>query len=112
MKYAHKKHKHTQDVGEWETVRQSLLKRAGWYPVEETAEPKAKAQKTTEPKKLLNEGKDLKPTALPDDFPGVESLREAKIKTFADLHEYQGNLTEIAGIGDATAEKIRAALPA
>ena len=92
MIYAHKKKSHTQDVGEHETVKRRLLEKNGWY-VFRTPE--------TEPT-VIN--------LLPNDFPGVEHLRTAQILTYAELEAYTGDLTEIAGIGKATAEKINAAL--
>lgn len=46
---------------------------------------------------------------LPDDFPGVTALRDAGIKTYAQLRA-AGDVTQIPGIGDATAAKIKAAL--
>lgn len=98
MIYAHKKFSHQQEVYEWETVRRSILEKAGWYVAEDAAEP-------VEPF-------DADPDAdlLPDDFPGLVSLLSAGITTFATLRDYPGDLTDLDGIGKATAEKIHAAL--
>ena len=46
---------------------------------------------------------------LPDDFPGHTALSEAGINTYAQLRR-AGDVTEIPGIGPATAEKIAAEL--
>lgn len=48
---------------------------------------------------------------LPDDFPGHAALVEAGINTYGQLRK-AGDVTAIAGIGPATAEKITAALAA
>ncbi len=50
----------------------------------------------------------LNADALPGDFPGHAALSEAGISTFADLDAVE-DLTEIPGIGKATAEKIEEA---
>lgn len=47
---------------------------------------------------------------LPEDFPGREKLEAAGITSYGKLRDYEGELTEIDGIGPATAEKIQAAL--
>lgn len=46
---------------------------------------------------------------LPDGFPGLAALEEAGITTYAGVRK-AGDLTEIAGIGEATAEAIKAAM--
>lgn len=46
---------------------------------------------------------------LPEDFPGRAALAEAGITSYGKLRRYKGELTEIDGIGAATAEKIKAA---
>lgn len=46
---------------------------------------------------------------LPEDFPGYTALTEAGITTYAKLRK-AGELTEIPGIGKATAQKITEAL--
>ena len=48
---------------------------------------------------------------LPEDFPGFKALEEAGITTYAQVRK-AGDLTEIKGIGDATAASIAAALEA
>lgn len=48
---------------------------------------------------------------IPDDFPGASELADAGISTLAELTAVE-DLTDIAGIGQVTAEKIRAALDA
>lgn len=45
---------------------------------------------------------------LPDDFPGRDKLKAASINTYAQVRA--ADLTEIDGIGDATADKIADAL--
>lgn len=47
--------------------------------------------------------------SLPDDFPGRAALADAGVNTFTQLRKF-GDVTEIAGIGPATAEKIATAL--
>lgn len=49
---------------------------------------------------------------LPDDFPGVTNLRDAGITTYAKVRAVadKDELTTIPGIGQATADKIKAAL--
>lgn len=46
---------------------------------------------------------------LPDDFPGHSALAAADITTYAQLRK-AGDVTDVPGIGPATAEKIKAAL--
>ncbi|HEV8655638.1 MAG TPA: helix-hairpin-helix domain-containing protein [Candidatus Limnocylindria bacterium] len=46
---------------------------------------------------------------LPDDFPGRDKLADAGIRTYAQLRD-AGDVTEIPGIGEATAKKIADAL--
>lgn len=46
---------------------------------------------------------------LLDDFPAVDKLRGAGLSTVGDVRRF-GDVTQINGIGDATAEKIAAAL--
>ncbi len=48
---------------------------------------------------------------LPEDFPGHAALETAGITTFAQLRK-AGDVTEVEGIGPATAEKINEALNA
>lgn len=48
---------------------------------------------------------------LPADFPGIEALRKAEITTFSALEEVD-DLTDIKGIGEATAAEISEALGA
>lgn len=67
----------------------------------------------TPPTEPEGDGEPVEPVdleTLPDDFPGVDKLREAGITTYATVAEHLDALTDIKGIGDATAEKIRAAL--
>jgi len=47
---------------------------------------------------------------LPEDFPGKAALAEAGINTYGQLRKYTGDFTDIAGIGPATAEKIKDAI--
>ena len=47
---------------------------------------------------------------LPEDFPGRVALAAADITTYAQLRKHTGELTDIAGIGPATAEKIKDAI--
>ena len=52
-------------------------------------------------------------TPLPDDFPGVISLREAGLVTYESLADKTlENLTAIKGIGNSTGQQILAALAA
>lgn len=46
---------------------------------------------------------------LPDDFPGRAALEKADINTYAQLRK-AGDVTELEGIGEATAAKIEDAL--
>lgn len=46
---------------------------------------------------------------LPDDFPGHAALTAAGITTYGELRDVE-DLTDISGIGEATAEKIKVAL--
>ena len=46
---------------------------------------------------------------LPEDFPGHAALAEAGINTYAQLRK-AGDVTEVSGIGPATAKKITEAL--
>jgi hypothetical protein len=46
---------------------------------------------------------------LPDDFPGVSALRDADLDTYGKVRAY-GDVTDVPGIGAATAAKIKAAL--
>lgn len=62
------------------------------------AEAEAEKQEAAQPK-----GK------LPEDFPGHGALEAAGITTYAQLRK-AGDVTEIPGIGKATAEKIAAEL--
>jgi len=48
---------------------------------------------------------------LPEDFPGHAALAEAGINTYAQLRK-AGDVTEVSGIGPATAKKIAEALAA
>jgi hypothetical protein len=61
-----------------------------------------------EAKEEAIEGKELK-GKLPEDFHGRVALEAAGITTYAQLRK-AGDLTEIPGIGPATAEKIAEAL--
>jgi hypothetical protein len=47
---------------------------------------------------------------LPDDFPGHAALEAEGITTYAKVRKRLADLTDIPGIGDATAEKISAAM--
>lgn len=47
---------------------------------------------------------------LPEDFPGHSALEAAGITTYAKVRKQLESLTEVDGIGDATAEKIREAM--
>ncbi len=46
---------------------------------------------------------------LPDDFPGLTALRDADLDTYGKVRAY-GDVTDVPGIGAATAAKIKAAL--
>lgn len=51
--------------------------------------------------------------ALPDDFPGHAALEEADLDTYGRVRHFvhnNGDLTSIAGIGEATANKILVAI--
>lgn len=60
---------------------------------------------------LKNEAPAPKQGKLPEDFPGLAALDAAGIHTFAQLRK-AGDVTEIPGIGKATAEKIDEAVNA
>jgi hypothetical protein len=47
---------------------------------------------------------------LPEDFPGHAALEAEGITTYAKVRKRLADLTDIPGIGDATAEKISAAM--
>ncbi len=51
----------------------------------------------------------VKQGPLPDDFPGRDKLEDAGIRTYAQLRD-AGDVTELPGIGDATAKKIADAM--
>jgi len=85
MIFAHKKYPHTQQVGEWETVRQRLLWQAGWFVV-------------------VEEG-----VKISDALPGYPALIAAGITTYEELNKIQDFRT-IHGIGGKTAEKLYAAI--
>lgn len=57
-------------------------------------------------------GAEVRPMPLPEDFPGREELATAGITTYPEVHRISdsGTLTDIKGIGPATADKIQAAL--
>lgn len=93
MIYAHKRHDHTQEVGEWEAVKRRLLERSGWYAVE-SVEPEEQATPDD---------------FLPADLPGLAALLEAGISTYSELQQIE-DLTKIEGVGRATAAKIHAAI--
>lgn len=57
---------------------------------------------------LESEGKELK-GKLPEDFPGHSALAAAGITTYSQLRK-AGDVTDVVGIGPATAEKIAEAL--
>lgn len=65
-------------------------------------EPRGKDEEQADAPKLL-QGK------LPDDFPGLAALDAAGIHTYAQLRN-AGDVTKIAGIGEATAAKIDEAM--
>lgn len=67
---------------------------------QKSGKPVSKALATTGPKR----GK------LPDDFPHVETLRAADINTYAQARAYNGDYTEVEGIGEARGKEIDAAL--
>ena len=67
--------------------------------------PAAPPEQITEPEHPKSELKGK----LPEDFPGHAALLEAGIHTYAQLRK-AGELTEIPGIGEATAAKIAEAL--
>lgn len=82
----------------------------------ESALPEAKPEPTT--KKTTTPATPPTPSggaaapksgALPDDFPGVVYLLEAGIATYAQARKVE-DFTTIPGIGESTAEKIKAAL--
>jgi hypothetical protein len=64
---------------------------------------------TSEPTTATPDAGDLR-GQLPEDFPGKAALAEAGINTYGQLRKYTGDLTEISGIGPATAEKIKDAI--
>lgn len=47
---------------------------------------------------------------LPDDFPGHAALEAEGLTTYAKVRKRIDSLTDVSGIGEATAEKIRAAM--
>lgn len=55
MKYSHPKFKHTQEVGENETVKRRLLERAGWKPAKD-GETQPANDSTVEPKPVISDG--------------------------------------------------------
>lgn len=75
-----------QTFDERERVRRTVLERAGWTLVE--SEP------------------DTYRIALPNDIPGYDDLMMANLRTIADVQAVS-DLTDIHGIGEATAAKIR-----
>lgn len=58
------------------------------------------------------EGEDATDYLIPATFPGAAALNNAGIETFGQLAEHLDTLTEIKGIGQATATAIRAELQA
>jgi len=73
-------------------------------PIDTTVAPTASDESAVEEEEpVVKQGK------LPEDFPGHAALAEAGINTFNQLRK-AGDVTEIPGIGPATAEKIQAAL--
>jgi hypothetical protein len=47
---------------------------------------------------------------LPEDFPGYTALEAEGLTTYAKVRKQLDAITDVPGIGDATAEKIREAL--
>jgi hypothetical protein len=47
---------------------------------------------------------------LPEDFPGLSALEAEGLTTYAKVRKRLDDLTTVSGIGEATAEKIRAAM--
>lgn len=78
-----------QHVAERERTRMQILERNGW----KRAEAPQEAQKAS--------------PDLPDDFPAINELRAAGLRTIDDVRNYE-DLTQINGIGKATAGKINA----
>src|SRR5262245_33974056 len=74
-------------------------------------EPEPEPEFESEPAGAEAEGEEVKKGRLPDDFPGIAALHEAGINTYTQLSKV-ADLTEIPGIGPATAEKIQAELGA
>lgn len=66
----------------------------------------------TEPVADAPEPEHVKPKRgkLPEDFPGHAALEAEGITTYAKVRKRLDSLTEIPGIGEATAEKIKAAM--
>lgn len=62
--YRHRKHEHTQDVGDWETVKIAVLERAGWRKVEDELppEPPPAPPPEPEPKKQFGEAVSIQPS--------------------------------------------------
>ena len=82
-------------------------------PLEESAEPKYLEGGTVEFDSEENGDADTTPLVLkgklPEDFPGKTELAEAGINTYAQLRKH-GDVTDVDGIGPATAAKIKEAL--
>lgn len=60
--------------------------------------------------KAIAEAAKEKKGKLPEDFPGYSALEAEGITTYAKLRKRLDGITEVPGIGDATAEKIREAM--
>lgn len=66
--------------------------------------------KDTEGTVELREPTKLAGELIPDDFPGVDSLRDSGILTIRDIPRSESYLRDIDGIGSVTARKILAEL--
>lgn len=86
-----------------------------WYYRPGTTEPELRPKAASEGEAAAEEeaeaSSELK-GKLPEDFPGHAALEAEGITTYAKVRKQLDSITEVPGIGDATAEKIREAMSA
>lgn len=85
-----------------------------WYYRPGTTEPELRPK--TAPEGEEAEGEEEAPAELkgrlPEDFPGHAALEAEGLTTYAKVRKQLDSITEVPGIGDATAERIREAMSA